>query len=144
MYCQERRVNDRRTSAPLGPGLPGAAVPFWPVDVLSPEEEAELEALRLEAAHLRQEALREDTSRDGLERKVELLQREYRLALEEQNRLEQELHSLPKVYDKETVGQEQAMKSARKLLATLLASDFTQEVPRTAAVSMKALPAESA
>ncbi|CAK9090489.1 Pentatricopeptide repeat-containing protein [Durusdinium trenchii] len=118
--------------------------PFWPVDVLSPEEEAELEALRLEAAHLRQEALREDTSRDGLERKVELLQREYRLALEEQNRLEQELHSLPKVYDKETVGQEQAMKSARKLLATLLASDFTQEVPRTAAVSMKALPAESA
>lgn len=91
-------IHDRRTSAPFRTeGRPSGATHWqWHYggpDVLSPEEEAELEALRLQAAHLRQEALREETSKDGLERQVELLRREYRFALDEQHRLLRRLRS---------------------------------------------------
>ena len=126
-------THDRRTSAPfLRQGIPSAATTwhYGGPDVLSHEEEAELEALRLQAARLRQEALREDASRDELERQVELLGREYRLALDEQHRLEGQLQMATSRLAKsaesaETAGQEeQAMDSARRLLANLLTSDL--------------------
>eukprot|EP00434_Breviolum_minutum_P028840 symbB.v1.2.025508.t2/scaffold2452.1/size150514/9 len=144
-------THDRRTSAPfLRQGIPSAATTqlvsmvenyrdlsmrheMWHYsgpDVLSHEEEAELEALRSQAARLRQEALREDASRDELERQVELLGREYRLALDEQHRLEGQLQMATSRLAKsaesaETAGQEeQAMDSARRLLANLLTSDL--------------------
>ncbi|CAJ1353754.1 unnamed protein product, partial [Effrenium voratum] len=94
-------------------GFPGASVPWSSTDVLSPDEEAELEALRSEAAQLRQEAL-QNAAAEGLERKVELLQREFRLAVEERQRLAKQLR--PQRLVEETTGKEQAMISAKRLL----------------------------
>lgn len=132
-------IHDRRTSAPFRTeGRPSGATHWqWHYggpDVLSPEEEAELEALRLQAAHLRQEALREETSKDGLERQVELLRREYRFALDEQHRLEGDLRAATAAKSRSpqsgaesaegAAQEEQAMDSARRLLAKLLTSDL--------------------
>ncbi|CAJ1353753.1 unnamed protein product, partial [Effrenium voratum] len=112
-------------------GFPGASVPWSSTDVLSPDEEAELEALRSEAAQLRQEAL-QNAAAEGLERKVELLQREFRLAVEERQRLAKQLR--PQRLVEETTGKEQAMISAKRLLANLLASRQLSSGVSTAAI----------
>lgn len=128
MYVQGFRRIDRRTSAPT-PGHGGFAglAPAQIVDALSHEEEAELEVLRFEAARLREEGLRDATSRESLERKVDLLHREYKQALREKARLEKELRAT-RPQGAENGDQEQALVSAKRLLASLLASSQLAEV----------------
>lgn len=100
---------------------------------LTPEEEAQLKALRFEVAQQREEALRDAAARDGLQLKVELLQHEHKRALEEHERLSKELFDLnmadasraqqgaPRKAQCRSDGQvkEQALDEAKQLLASM-------------------------